>query len=60
MATIMTMPERTVPMPEISATAKQDVFFVVLAEMIEGSIQRMEEEHPELMRFMERGEALGR
>jgi len=52
--------EKTVPMPEISATAKQDVFFVVLAEMIEGSIQRMEEEHPELMKFIGRGEAFGK
>ena len=52
--------ERTVEMPEISREAKQDVFFVVLAEMIEGSIQRIEEQCPELMAFVRRGEALGK
>jgi hypothetical protein len=50
--------ERTVPMPEISREAKQDVFLVVLAEMIDNSVQRIQEQCPclvQLAQGVERG-----
>jgi len=45
-------------MPEISREAKQDVFFIVLAEMIDNSVQRIQEQCPclvQLAQGVERG-----
>ena len=54
----MPLPEKELPMPEIKA--REDVFLIVLAEMIDSSLQRIQEQCPCLTAYVGQGEALGR